>query len=443
MPPVITAEGLYKVFGRRPTRGVEALRTGRTRDELREDGLTAAVIDASFSVDPGEIFVVMGLSGSGKSTLIRMVNGLLPATSGTLRIGDEVLSEMSPAKIRDVRRRRISMVFQHFALLPHRTVGENAAYGLEVSGMNRADREKKATEALEMVGLKGWGGYRPDNLSGGMQQRVGLARALAAGTDVLLMDEAFSALDPLIRRDMQDQLVDLQQRLDKTVLFITHDLNEAMRIGDRIAMMRDGRIVQVGTSDEILNEPANDYVARFIQDVDRSRVLTASGIMEQPPQTLGSAQGPRTAHKLLRETQNPWLVVLGRDRKPVGVLWEDDVAAAVRAGGDDLPFSTRLEMPVVAHDTPLADLFALSAQHITPLVVVDDDGRFQGVIPRVTLLTAAGTLGNGTGEIPAVAPPDGPEPDGPDPGAARTDDQIAEGPSDAATDTRQHGEETR
>ena len=244
MPPVISAEGLYKVFGRRPERGVRELRSGRSREDLRAQGLTAAVIDASFSVDPGEIFVVMGLSGSGKSTLIRMVNGLLPATDGEIRIGEEVLSKMSPAQVRDVRRRRISMVFQNFALLPHRTVGENAAYGLEVSGVSRSEREAKAEEALSLVGLAGWGGYKPSALSGGMQQRVGLARALAAGTDIMLMDEAFSALDPLIRRDMQDQLVDLQQRLEKTILFITHDLNEAMRLGDRIAMMRDGRIVQ-------------------------------------------------------------------------------------------------------------------------------------------------------------------------------------------------------
>ena len=390
MPPVITAEGLYKVFGRRPARGVDALRQGRSRDELRDSGLTAAVIDASFSVDPGEIFVVMGLSGSGKSTLIRMVNGLLPATAGELRIGDDVLSDMSPAKIREVRRTRVSMVFQHFALLPHRTVGENAAYGLEVSGMNRADREAKAATALEMVGLKGWGGYKPAALSGGMQQRVGLARALAAGTDIMLMDEAFSALDPLIRRDMQDQLVDLQQRLDKTVLFITHDLNEAMRLGDRIAMMRDGRIVQVGTSDEILNEPANDYVARFIQDVDRSRVLTAGAIMEKPNEVLGDGQGPRTAHRMLRATQNPWLVVLNRDRTPRGVLWEDDVAAAVGAGRDDLPWSTVHEMPVASEDTPISELFTLAAKHLSPIVVVDDKDRFLGVVPRVTLLTAAG-----------------------------------------------------
>ncbi|WP_083713408.1 glycine betaine/L-proline ABC transporter ATP-binding protein [Brachybacterium sp. P6-10-X1] len=391
MPPVITADGLYKVFGRRPARGVEALRQGRDRAELREEGLTAAVIDASFSVEPGENFVVMGLSGSGKSTLIRMVNGLLPASAGELRIGDEVLSAMSPAKVRQVRRARISMVFQHFALLPHRTVGENAAYGLEVSGVNRAERQKKAADALEMVGLKGWGGYRPDNLSGGMKQRVGLARALAAGTDIMLMDEAFSALDPLIRRDMQDQLIDLQQKLEKTVLFITHDLNEAMRIGDRIAMMRDGRIEQIGTSDEILNEPANDYVARFIQDVDRSRVMTAANILERPSETLGEDHGPRTAHRMLRETQNSWLVALHRDRTPRGVLWEEDVAEAVSRGQQQLPWRPGREMPVVAHDTPIAELFAPSAQYVNPLVVVDDDGKFLGVIPRVTLLTAAGT----------------------------------------------------
>lgn len=398
--PAITADGLYKIFGRRPQRGVEALQQGQTRDELRDGGLTAAVIDASFSVEPGEIFVVMGLSGSGKSTLIRMVNGLLPATAGDLVIGDETLSAMNPAQVRAVRRKRISMVFQHFALLPHRTVGENAAYGLEVSGMNRSQREAQAAEALEMVGLEGWGGYKPDALSGGMQQRVGLARALAAGTDIMLMDEAFSALDPLIRRDMQDQLVDLQQRLEKTVLFITHDLNEAMRLGDRIAMMRDGRIVQVGTSDEILNEPANDYVAKFIQDVDRSRVMTAGSILERPHETLGEGQGPRTAHRMLRETQNSWLVVLKRDRTPHGVLWEDDVAEAVRLDHEELPWSPVHEMPVVAHDTPISDLFATAARHLSPLVVVDDDGKFLGVIPRVTLLTAAGTgseNGNGNG----------------------------------------------
>jgi glycine betaine/proline transport system ATP-binding protein len=259
-----------------------------------------------------------------------------------------------------------------------------------------------------MVGLDEWADHRPDALSGGMRQRVGLARALAAGTDVLLMDEAFSALDPLIRRDMQDQLVDLQQRLDKTILFITHDLNEAMRIGDRIAMMRDGRIVQIGTSEEILDDPANDYVARFTQDVDRTRVITADGIAEKPPVVLGIEQGPRSAHKLMRENQMPYLVVLHRDRTPAGILWEEDVARAVRDGVDDLPWSPVHEMPVVTHDTPIGDLFAHSAQHLNPLVVTDAEGKFAGIIPRVTLLTAAGygKEETHTGSISTLASPD-------------------------------------
>lgn len=233
----ISARGLYKVFGNNPDKAVAALKSGTSREELMEQGSTAAVIDASFDIEPGEIFVVMGLSGCGKSTLIRMVNGLLPATAGSLEIDGTSLTEMSESQLRSIRRDKISMVFQHFALLPHRTVAENAAYGLDIKGVSRKEREEKAREALKMVGLEGWDNHLPGELSGGMQQRVGLARALAADTDVLLMDEAFSALDPLIRKEMQDQLINLQKELNKTILFITHDLNEAMRIGDRIAMM--------------------------------------------------------------------------------------------------------------------------------------------------------------------------------------------------------------
>lgn len=391
MMPVIEAEGLYKIFGRKPARGVEALKAGTTREQLREDKLTAAVIDASFNVEPGEIFVVMGLSGSGKSTLIRMVNGLLDATAGELRIDGRALTEMSEEELRQVRRDKISMVFQNFALLPHRTVGENAAYGLEVKGISKSEREERAEEALSMVGLGGWGDSRPDQLSGGMKQRVGLARALATGSDILLMDEAFSALDPLIRKDMQDQLMELQSRLDKTILFITHDLNEAMRLGDRVAMMRDGRIEQVGTAEQILKSPANDYVSRFVQDVDRTRVLTAGNITEPPPETLMDTQGPRVAHKLLRETQNSWLVVVDRHQRPVGVLWQDDIAAAVNRDSDELPWSRRHDMPVVNHRVPIAELFTKSAENDAPLVVVDDEGKFLGVVPRVTLLAALGT----------------------------------------------------
>ena len=385
---VIEANHVYKVFGRRSSDGVKKLKAGKTRDDLRKSGQTAAVIDTSFDVDKGEIFVVMGLSGSGKSTLIRMVNGLLPITAGSMTLYGEDLAHISKSKLRELRRRRVSMVFQNFALLPHRTVGENAAYGLEIQGVGRSERERRAEKALSLVGLEGWGGYKPGELSGGMRQRVGLARALAAETDILLMDEAFSALDPLIRREMQDQLIDLQGKLGKTILFITHDLNEAMRLGDRIAMMRDGRIEQVGTAEEILRDPASDYVSRFVADVDRTRVLTAGSIAEPPYAILGSDRSPRAAHKLLRENQPPWLLVQNRDRTPFGYVWEDDVARAVTEGSNILPLSTIHEMPVVPHSTPVNELFSYAAQHAAPIVVVDDDGRISGVIPRVTLLAA-------------------------------------------------------
>jgi glycine betaine/proline transport system ATP-binding protein len=291
----IEAHGTYKVFGKRAETGVARLKAGATREELREDGLTAAVIDASFDVREGEIFVVMGLSGSGKSTLIRMVNGLWAPTAGELLVYGEDIVKMNDKQLRAARREKVSMVFQHFALLPHRTVGENAAYGLQLKGVNRVERERQAKEALALVGLKGWERSLPGQLSGGMRQRVGLARALAAGTDIMLMDEAFSALDPLIKREMQDQLVELQSKLGKTILFITHDLNEAMRLGDRIAMMRDGRIVQNGTAEEILNNPANDFVAQFVQDVDRTRVLTARSVMTTPAASTPAHGTPATS----------------------------------------------------------------------------------------------------------------------------------------------------
>ncbi|HSJ21831.1 MAG TPA: glycine betaine/L-proline ABC transporter ATP-binding protein [Nocardioidaceae bacterium] len=388
---MIEAHNVYKVFGRRPERAVERLRAGSDREELRSQGLTPAVIDATFDVEHGEIFVVMGLSGSGKSTLIRMVNGLLTPTAGTIRVAGTDVHSLDARGLRELRRDKVSMVFQHFALLPHRTVGENAAYGLKLRGLNRAERERRAEEALSMVGLDGWGGSLPDELSGGMRQRVGLARALAAGTDVMLMDEAFSALDPLIRREMQDQLIELQHKLDKTVLFITHDLNEAMRLGDRVAMMRDGRIVQVGTAEEILNDPANDYVAQFVQDVDRTRVLTASSVMEKPVAVLGGELGPRVAHKLMREHQLDSLMVVDRERNLRGVVMDHDVAQAVERGQQDLAGLLGPAVTVTP-DTAVADLFAASADSPSDLAVVDG-GRLVGVIARVTLLSALGAVG--------------------------------------------------
>ncbi|MFF2475672.1 glycine betaine/L-proline ABC transporter ATP-binding protein [Streptomyces sp. NPDC058066] len=334
----LQAEDLYKVFGRRPDEAVEKLRHGADREELRAAGTTAAVIDASFTVEPGQIFVVMGLSGSGKSTLLRMLNGLLEPTAGHVRFDGQDLTALSPRDLRAVRSKKISMVFQHFALFPHRSVLENAAYGLEVQGVPRKEREQRAVEALRLAGLAGWEKSWPDELSGGMQQRVGLARALATDADLLLMDESFSALDPLIRRDMQDQLLELQKTLKKTIVFITHDLNEAMRLGDRIAVMRDGRIVQIGSAEDILVTPANDYVASFIQDVDRSRVLTAGAIMTAPEKGYDPADAPAS----------------------------------------------------VTEDTPVIELFTPCSRDGVAVAVTDESGKLTGVVTRERLLAVLG-----------------------------------------------------
>ncbi|NYE50264.1 glycine betaine/proline transport system ATP-binding protein [Spinactinospora alkalitolerans] len=376
------------MFGKRATRAVELLSDGRHRGEIGHLNVTAAVIDVSFEVKAGEIFVVMGLSGSGKSTLIRMLNGLLEPTAGAVEIDGTDITELSSRDLRTLRSKKVSMVFQHFALFPHRTVLENAAYGLEVRGVPREERREKAAQALELVGLEGWGDHVPQQLSGGMQQRVGLARALAADTDIILMDEAFSALDPLIRRDMQSQLLELQATLGKTIIFITHDLNEAMRLGDRICVLRDGRVAQIGTAEEILNDPANDYVAQFVEDVDRTRVLTASSVMEPPIPVIDPGHGPRTALRTMRENQTVSAFVVHRNRRLVGAVREGVIGEAVRTGAKALDGLVDTEIERVHPDTAVADLFGQAAESPYPLAVVDDEGRLVGVIPRVTLLAA-------------------------------------------------------
>ena len=391
----LRAEGLYKLFGRRAKEMARRLRDGISPEEIKQHGVTPAVIDATFDVAPGEIFVVMGLSGSGKSTLLRMLNGLLEPTLGSVYIDDEQITDLSPAALRRVRQTKMSMVFQHFALLPHRTVLDNAAYALRVRRVDRATQREKAAEALALVGLEGWEDKFPHELSGGMQQRVGLARALAAETDILLMDEAFSALDPLIRREMQDQLLKLQSSLNKTIIFITHDLNEAMRLGDRIAVMRAGRIVQIGTAEEILQDPANDYVAQFVQDVDRTRVLTAASVMEPARSVVIDTAGPRAVLRTLREEQTRAAYVVSRDRRLRGVIRDEAAQQAANRKQDRL--TDALEAPAtVGPDTLLADVFAPSAENPLPVAVVDADDRLLGVIPRATLLTAMASLTNGS-----------------------------------------------
>jgi len=402
--PAIEVAGLTKFFGRRPGEALERLRRGASRDELAGLG-TAAVIDADFQVAQGEIFVVMGLSGSGKSTLIRMLNGLVPATAGTVSVMGERITGIAPKRLREVRRRHVSMVFQHFALLPHRTVRDNAAYGLEIQGVPPAERRDRADRILDRVGLRGWGDKLPSELSGGMQQRVGLARALAADTDILLMDEAFSALDPLIRREMQEQLIELQQELGKTIVFITHDLNEAMFLGDRIAVMRDGRIVQLGTAEEILTDPADDYVAQFVQDVDRARVLTAANVMEPPRAVVSASAGPRGALRTMRDLQTSMAFVVTGGRRLRGVIRDRDALRLVQRGDRSLESAIRDDHPIVRPDEHLSELLETSVESPLPLAVVDDAGRLLGAVPRVTLLAALGNIPAVTGELEIVEPP--------------------------------------
>ena len=400
----VEARNIYKVFGRKPQEAVRRLREGATRQEVSGQG-TAAVIDAGLTVNRGEIFVVMGLSGSGKSTLIRLLNGLLEPTAGEVDVMGTTITGLTGKRLREVRQRHISMVFQHFALLPHRTVLDNIAYGLEVRGTPSAERRARAEEVLELVGLGGWGDKLPSELSGGMQQRVGLGRALAADTDVLLMDEAFSALDPLIRREMQEQLLELQGTLGKTIVFITHDLNEAMFLGDRIAVMRDGRIVQTGTPEEILTDPANDYVASFVQDVDRARVLTAASVMEPARALVTVAGGPRAAMRTMRDLQTSAAFVVGQGRTLLGAVRDRDVMRQVREGRSDLREVIREDIASVDRDEVLSELVEPSVGSDLPLAVVDDKTRLLGVIPRVTLLAALGNVSSDTTEIPVIVEP--------------------------------------
>jgi len=391
----IEVNNVYKVFGHKADAAVRMLQGGASRDDVADaTGTVPAVIDVSFSIEPGEIFVVMGLSGSGKSTLVRCLNLMHPPTSGTVSVDGADLQSLSAGELRQLRAEKISMVFQHFGLFPHRTIIENAMWGLEVRKVPEAERRERAARALELVGLSGWETSYPGELSGGMQQRVGLARALATDADVLLMDEAFSALDPLIRSEMQELLVGLQQDLRKTIVFITHDLNEAMFLGDRIAIMKDGRIVQIGTTEDILQNPADEYVSAFVQDVDRSRVLTAAAVMEEPVAKILLREGPQAALRQMRKRQTSGLLVVDARRRLVGAALDDDVIAAIQRDEHSLDAIVRSDVATVSPDTPLAECLIPSAESRLPLAVVED-GRLLGVIPRVTLLTALASGKNG------------------------------------------------
>ncbi|QPB57650.1 glycine betaine/L-proline ABC transporter ATP-binding protein [Lacticaseibacillus paracasei] len=385
----IEVRGLTKIFGKRVNRAKEMLKAGKTKPEiLKATGATVGVDRADFSIKTGEIFVIMGLSGSGKSTTLRMLNRLIEPTDGQVLIDGDDIAKLDKQALREVRRQKLSMVFQGFALLPNRTVLQNAAFGLEIQGMEKDEREMKANKALDLVGLNGFADQYPDQLSGGMQQRVGLARALASDAEILLMDEAFSALDPLNRRDMQDELLDLQEDMQKTIVFISHDLNEALRIGDHIMIMKDGEIVQIGTPEEILSQPADDYVEKFIEGVDRSQVYTAANVMIRANTVNIDRDGPRLAARRMRDNEISSLYVVDTKRKLVGILDADDVRSAIDAGQKDLRSIVKSDVPTTKMDTPLADLLDAVSTTPVPFAVVDDHDRLRGIIIRGAVLSA-------------------------------------------------------
>ncbi|WP_413359745.1 glycine/proline betaine ABC transporter ATP-binding protein OpuAA [Bacillus subtilis] len=386
-PIKIKVEKVSKIFGKQTKKAVQMLANGKTKKEiLKATGSTVGVNQADFEVYDGEIFVIMGLSGSGKSTLVRMLNRLIEPTAGSIYIDGDMITNMSKDQLREVRRKKISMVFQKFALFPHRTILENTEYGLELQGVDKQERQQKALESLKLVGLEGFEHQYPDQLSGGMQQRVGLARALTNNPDILLMDEAFSALDPLIRKDMQDELLDLHDNVGKTIIFITHDLDEALRIGDRIVLMKDGNIVQIGTPEEILMNPSNEYVEKFVEDVDLSKVLTAGHIMKRA-ETVRIDKGPRVALTLMKNLGISSIYAVDKQKKLLGVIYASD---AKKAAESDLSLQDILntEFTTVPENTYLTEIFDVVSDANIPIAVVDEKQRMKGIVVRGALIGA-------------------------------------------------------
>ncbi len=394
----VEVKKLYKIYGHNPKKIFPLVEKGMSKEELlKKTGHGIGVNNTSFQVNAGEIFVVMGLSGSGKSTLIRCLNRLIEPTAGEVIIDGQNIVGCSNDTLLEIRRKKVAMVFQHFALFPHRTVWENVAYGLEVQDVELDQRRKKAYSALEAVGLKGYEESMPSQLSGGMQQRVGLARALATEADILLMDEAFSALDPLIRKEMQDELLALQTRMKKTIVFITHDLDEALKIGDRIAIMKDGLVVQIGTPEEILNNPADDYVKEFLQDVNRVKVVTASTIMKKPDAIVSSKDGARVAVRKMKESGISSIFVVDKERHIQGIITIDDALSLLKEGTNNIESIINKDIHTTSPDTPIVDLLPTAINTKYPIVVTDEDNKMIGIIVRVSVLT--GIMGEENSDV--------------------------------------------
>ncbi len=382
----IEARNLVKIYGDNTGKALELFNQGYTRSEIqKETGLTLGVAGANFEVEEGEIFVLIGLSGSGKSTLLRLINALIMPTSGSLLVEGQAIEKMTEKELRRLRGERISMVFQHFAILPNRTIIDNVSFGMEIRGVVKEERQKRAEKALETVGLGEWRNAMPNQLSGGMKQRVGLARALVMDADILLMDEPFGALDALIRAEMQEELINLQREIKKTVVFVTHDLDEALRLGDKIAIMRDGAIEQIGTADEILAEPANEYVENFLTGIDVSKILDASSVSKWPRELVRETESVSVALHRMKKADSDYLFVLGPRRKLVGYITRDDI----------LPLSKKREKSfadvirkadTIPADTIMRDIYPALRQADRALAVVDEKERFLGIITHNTLV---------------------------------------------------------
>ncbi len=386
MTAKIEAKNLVKIYGNNTGHALELFNKGCSRSEIqKETGLTLGVAGANFEVAEGEIFVLIGLSGSGKSTLLRCINALLMPTSGSLLVDGRAIEKMPEKELRKLRGEKISMVFQHFAVLPNRTIADNVAFGLEIRGVPKEQRLKKAEEVLVTVGLEEWKNRLPAELSGGMKQRVGLARALVMDADILLMDEPFGALDALIRAEMQEELLTLQREIKKTVVFVTHDLDEALRLGDKIAIMRDGAIEQIGTSDEILAEPANEYVEKFLTGIDVSKILDASSISKWPNVLIRETESVSVGLYRMKRADTDYLFVLGPRYRLVGIVNKDDLVALSKKRETNLKDAIR-KASSVPGDTIMRDIFPVLRESEKALAVVDENERFLGIITHNTLI---------------------------------------------------------
>nr|WP_321410367.1 glycine betaine/L-proline ABC transporter ATP-binding protein [uncultured Carboxylicivirga sp.] len=388
----IAVKDLTLIFGKNKSAALKLLEQGKSKAEvLEKTGCTIGVNKANFEIKTGEVFVIMGLSGSGKSTLLRCLNRLIEPTSGDVLVNGENITKESNEELLETRRTEMSMVFQKFALLPHRSILENTAFGLEIRGEEKEERLRKAKEALETVGLMGFEYQKPDQLSGGMQQRVGLARALANNPEVLLMDEAFSALDPLIKSDMQDELLELQEKLQKTIVFITHDLDEAIKIGDRIAIMKDGVIEQIGTAEDIIRHPASDYVKAFVEKVDRKTIVTAESLMFRKPTVVQLGKdGPEGVLRKMRQIDINVLPVIDKNKSFQGFLWLPEVLKAVKQNATSFDEFVTTEVPSVYAHYTVEEMLPLITETKTPIAVVDEEtNRLKGIVAQTSLIIEA------------------------------------------------------